>query len=73
MAEETTGLRLTPAKVVRESKFKGISPMTEWRWQQNLGMPKPIKIGGMNFYDERALDTWIESFRTTGEAGVNDV
>ena len=64
MAEDTPGRRLVQAKRTREKKFGGISPMTEWRWQQKLGMPKPIKIGGMNFYDEAALDAWIESFRT---------
>ena len=26
-----------------------ISPMTEWRWQQQ-GFPKPMKINGKNYY-----------------------
>ena len=38
----------------------GITPMTRWRWSQNeqLGVPKPIKINGRSFYDEDLLEAW---------------
>lgn len=62
MAEDTAGRRLIPAKRARHEKFGGISQMTEWRWQKHQGMPRPKKIGGMNFYDESELDAWIDGF-----------
>lgn len=63
MSDEPTGRRLKQASHVRKEKFDGISPMTEWRWQKERGMPKPIKIGGVKFYDECELDRWIDNLQ----------
>ena len=40
--------KIYKAKVCRQD-WGDISPMTEWRWQQQ-GFPKPIKINGKNYY-----------------------
>ena len=48
------------------------SPRTLQRWRQTGDGPPFVKIGGRVFYEESALEAFIQSrtFRSTAEAGA---
>jgi hypothetical protein len=41
----------------------GVTPMTMWRWDRDLGLgfPKPIRIRGHKYRDEAQLDAFDEA------------
>jgi predicted DNA-binding transcriptional regulator AlpA len=51
-------------------KRYGISAMTLWRWDQDasLGFPKPIRIRGRKYRDERELDAFDAAHREGHQA-----
>jgi len=59
----TAGRRLIPSAEYK-ARRGGISEMTRWREEQSGTGPKPVKLGGRNFYFEDEVDAYFSALAT---------
>lgn len=57
------GEKFIPSGKIRQM-FGGISDMTLYRWRKDQGFPKPLSIGGRNYFDVQEVAEWAKRRKT---------
>lgn len=60
--ESSGGEQFIQSGKVRQM-FGGISDMTLYRWRKDQAFPKPLSIGGRNYFDVQEVTEWAKRRR----------